>query len=629
MPTVRIEEFDIWQPGYDTALVTIYKAGTENLADVFTDEALTAAAANPQTLGSRTVDDVSYGKFNQSLYTAQAYDLDIDSTDQTGIVRPPITTLVDEAASEATVIAEGGSEVIKLETMFGRIVHVQDYGEFKSVADSGVASTNNATLLLAIAAVAANSGGIVLLPAGTFAFTAVTLSVGVKLRGHGRGVTILQSQTAGEVLAISGDKAGLIDMDLDGVDLQAGSVGIDSKANDMIYMQNATVKRFETGMHLKGAKQCMWLEFYIENCTTGIKGHGDIDSGGGSDGAEFRNNIWLGGQILNCTGTGLHLSYVDLKCIHNTIQGVEFKDNVGTAIDINGARYTKLIDCDWNGNTGNLAVDDDSDTDAVAYNTVIGLLIAGGSMDGGTVDFTGVCQDVLLDRMELADVDFSLTSLVNNIVVRDSTEDSLVTISGDGTKYHRTRSINGDMPGSAGITFDAVATKAWAYRLAPGQVGIIRAMVVGVQRNGTDYAIYHIARGCRRAGSTLDYDNQTDNFTVGEIVTGATSGTTARIIADADSGANGTLTLKDIIGEFVDNESISGETTGAALADGVMTHAAATLLGSITSIQTAVETDAAWACIFDVSGDGEVEVHVTGAASKTVEWTVAGELVAS
>jgi len=492
-----------------------------------------------------------------------------------------------------------------------------------------VAATNNATLLLAIAAVASDSGGIVTIPSGTYVFTSATLSVGVKLMGQGDGVTILQSQTAGNVLTVSGDRAGLIDITIDGVDLQVGSVGLFSKANDRLYMHNARIKRFETGQYFKGARNCLFINFYIENCTNGQKGHGDIDIGGGADGDEYRNNLWLGGQVLNCTTLGIELSYVDKKCVHNTIQEVEFKDCIGKAVNINGARYTKLINCDWNGNTTNLAVDDDSDTDAIVYNTVIGLLLDGGSMNGGTATFTGVCQDILLDRMEIADVDFTLTTVTNNIVVRDSTEDSLVTISGDGDKYHRARTINGDMPTSSGITTDAVATKSWAYRLAPGQVGIVRAMVVGIQRDGINYAIYHIARGCRRAGSTLPYDNQTDNFTVGEIITGANSGATARIIADSDSGSNGTYTLRDIDGEFIDNESISGNATGAALANGVMTHAAATLLGSMTNIQAAVETDAAWAAIFAVSGDGEVEVQVTGNTNQIVEWNVSGELGAA
>ena len=318
MPTVRIVEFDTWQPGYDTAVVTVYKAGTSVAADIFTDEALTVAAANPQTLGSRTVGDVSYGKFDLPLYTAQAYDLDIDSTDQTGIARPPLTSLVAEDASKATVIPLGGSVATNLDTLFGRSVNVADFGDFKSVADSGIAATNNATLVLAIADVASDGGGHVIIPPGTYKFTAVTLSAGVKLAGHGRGVTILQSQTAGNVITISGDRAGLIDIDIDGVDLQVGSVGVFTKANDMLYMQDATIKRFETNLYFKGGKHCLFINFYLENAVSGLKGHGDVDAGGGSDGAEFRNNLWLGGQVLNCTGVGIELSYVDKKCIHNT-----------------------------------------------------------------------------------------------------------------------------------------------------------------------------------------------------------------------------------------------------------------------------------------------------------------------
>lgn len=41
----------------------------------------------------------------------------------------------------------------------------------------------------------------------------------------------------------------------------------------------------------------------------------------------------------------------------------------------------------------------------------------------------------------------------------------------------------------------------------------------------------------------LDYDGQTANFTVGQIVEGQTTKARARITADVDGGATGTLTL--------------------------------------------------------------------------------------
>ena len=76
-----------------------------------------------------------------------------------------------------------------------------------------------------------------------------------------------------------------------------------------------------------------------------------------------------------------------------------------------------------------------------------------------------------------------------------------------------------------------------------------------------------------RAGKTLAYDGQTANFNVGSILSGQTSGATAYILADSDSGTTGTLTLTDIRGQFVDNETLvdDGGTPGEATCNGTLT----------------------------------------------------------
>ena len=626
MTAQAISYFDTWQEGYAIATVRVYIAGTTTLADLFTDEALTNSADNPQTLLTLTLNDQTFGKFAVPLYTASAYYLDIDSTDQTGIWRPPITTLVGEDASGALVTATGGSEAHTLADIVARTVYVMDYGEFLNTGDPGQsASTNNATLTAAIGAAASQGGGDVVCPAGTYAFTTLTVSTKVRLVGQGHDATILQSQTADKVITLSGDEAGLDMITVDGVNLQAGSTGVYGKAINFSSFSETVIKRFETGLHMQGGRNAEWSDFYINNCVTGAKLHGDTDAGGGADGDEFRHNLWAGGVVNECTTIGIQLSFVDAKCWHNSINDVGFLDNTGTAFDLNGARFTNLEGCWWSGNTKNWAVDDDSDTDNADINTVVGLHFEHGSVVGGTASFAGKCQGVILEQMEISDVDFTLTSPLNNIVVRDSTEDTLVTLAGDGTKWTRYRTILGSPPGSAGLTADATPTKAWSVELEPGQRGHLRAIILANQRNGEGYAMYHISRPVHRPGSTLDYDAQSVNFTLGEILTGTTSGATALIIADADSGAVGTLTLRDIDGTFETNETITDGLGGTALADGVVTDVNAALLGATASITAAVETDATWAADF-VASAGEIEIQVTGAAAKTVEWLVQVEV---
>lgn len=68
----------------------------------------------------------------------------------------------------------------------------------------------------------------------------------------------------------------------------------------------------------------------------------------------------------------------------------------------------------------------------------------------------------------------------------------------------------------------------------------------------------------------LLYDGQTGAFTAGLILTGGTSGATAEIMADTDSGAYGILTLGNIKGTFTDNEALTDSSTGAAVANGTV-----------------------------------------------------------
>lgn len=71
-------------------------------------------------------------------------------------------------------------------------------------------------------------------------------------------------------------------------------------------------------------------------------------------------------------------------------------------------------------------------------------------------------------------------------------------------------------------------------------------------------------------GATLNYDAQTGNFTVGQTITGGTSGATAVIDADADAGATGVLTLSSVMGIFQNNEIITDPLGGSATVNGVL-----------------------------------------------------------
>lgn len=70
---------------------------------------------------------------------------------------------------------------------------------------------------------------------------------------------------------------------------------------------------------------------------------------------------------------------------------------------------------------------------------------------------------------------------------------------------------------------------------------------------------------------TLDYDAETAPFTAGQVVSGGTSGATAMIDSVVDAGTTGTLTISALSGSFKDNETITDPLGGSATSNGSQT----------------------------------------------------------
>lgn len=622
MAAIRISEFDTWRPGYGLATVTVLLAGTTDEADVFSDEDLSVAVDNPEVLTERILDGVSYGKYPAPRYVGVPYELQIDSVDHTGVQRLPLTSLDGEDASLAEVLVAGGEVSMALEDLLARRIDVRDYGEFIAVGSPGAsASTNNATIVNALGAAGALGGGFVEVPAGTYQVTTFTIPQGVVLRGLGRVATTIQSLQATNVVTLGGSRAGLSRITLDGSTLVVGSVGLYCANKDQPVLDDVEIKRFETGIYRKGGTGADWRELYISNCTNGFKAHGDLASGAG---AALKFNVWTGGKVELCATFGIELKYVDTDCKHNVFRNIGFDSNTGDAVRVTGARQTAFWDCWFDGNTSDLVVADATPT--TTENTVIGLLLSGGSIKTGTLTMSGRLESVVFRRLDLQTITATLTTPTHNILVEDCREISGVTIAGVATAWIRHKT--GDRGNSSGITTGATATKAWSIALDHGQQVYLEGKVVGRQRNGIGTAFYHVSVSAGRPGASLAYDTQTANFTVGNTLTGATSGATGRITADSDGGSTGTLTLQDVNGTFVDNEIITDGSTGSATANGAISTSSAALVGTVAAIRAAQETDATWDATFVANGP-EIELRVTGAAAKTIEWTTDVDVVSS
>lgn len=619
----RISEFDVWRPGYGGASVAVYIAGTSTLASIYTDEALSVAADNPITLSSMAAPDgTRYGKFAAPLYINQSYYLSIDGIENTGIIRPGIISLDGEDAKSATVIAQGASYAVTLAALAGREVNVANFGVFTEGA-GGVAATNTATMELAIAAL--SDGGYVNVPAGLYKVNTFDVPAGVIIRGQGVDATTLQSITGAASFTIVGDGAGFSDITLDGSSLTSGSIAVKSEGNDAVVFDRVKIEAFETGIYLYGGASFVWNDFSIDNTGTAAKLFGED--------AVFEDLIWNGGVISVAATLGVNMSYEDQICQNITFIGVVFNSCVGYAVNINGAQNIKFYGCSWDTNTLTVNIQDDTAVltpSTEQNNDVITVLFDGGRMDGGEFEATGTCQNVMLKNMRLTDIELIMSTPIDNFIVLENCyEDSDVVISGETGKLIRaTTSQNG---ASFGLTTAAAATKAWSIPLAPGQQVYLEGKVIAKGRNVVQRAIYHIGCGAYRPGSTLNYDTQTANFTAGTIVTGASSGATARIQADSDSGTTGTLTLVDIQGEFIDNEIItdSNGTPGSATVNGTLNSQNATLdsTGNV-NLRAVFESTAGFAAAFVANGT-EIELQVTGATSNTLEWTVHVDVVST
>ncbi len=78
----------------------------------------------------------------------------------------------------------------------------------------------------------------------------------------------------------------------------------------------------------------------------------------------------------------------------------------------------------------------------------------------------------------------------------------------------------------------------------------------------------------------LAYKTQSANFTVGDVVTGATSAAHGTIAVDTDGGTTGVLRLTGVVGVFVDGEALTDAHTGAALANGTQYNGTAVANGT-------------------------------------------------
>lgn len=621
--------FDTWRPLYGGASVLVVRADTNEHAPLYSDPLLTTEIDNPQVLLSFVGEDgVSYGKWAQPVYTYVAFRLTINETDPTGIYRPPLYAIQGVDVSRAIAATRRGGRLRTVEDLLDGAIYAENFG---SLAEANGAEANGAVLEAAIGAAAAQGAGEVILPAGRVISTPLTLPLGVVLRGQGMAATTLTITFGAAAITLGGDGAGFRDLALDGINLATGSVGVQGVGVVSAIFEHVIVKRFDIGVRFRGLTACAWDTLYVTNCVVGMDLRGDTDAAGTALGGVVRGVSWTGGGISLCTTAGLKLTFFDALVENVALRGVDIIDNLGDGVLMNGARNVSIEGASRiRAAEGQRAVKIQDDTNLAlrSLNTTDHITFRQTICDGGTWLFNGTCAAVVLERCDLRAVSLDLSVPDEVIVLDNCIEDADVTLTGDTTKLMRAF-VSDDLQ-VVGNTSDAVPTVAWSHSLEPGEMGFYEAAVLGQQQDGVAWGIFMLAVGVARAGAELDFNLQTDNFTAGSVVTGATSGATARISAVTQAAGSGTLTLGDIEGTFINGEVLTDADGGYARADGTITTVDAALDGGgSTDIRTQrLSGTAAYDAYFDASG-AKVRLMVVGDTGQAVQWTARVRALAS
>ena len=157
------------------------------------------------------------------------------------------------------------------------------------------------------------------------------------------------------------------------------------------------------------------------------------------------------------------------------------------------------------------------------------------------------------------------TALVENGAVTG------IVIDESGHGYVAGETVAVAITGNATATNPTVVTRLWQAR-KESQTGTTNRVDPGFNSYWTrgDVCGKKITSCKMRYGYnpiiTLAYDNQSANFTAGKQLTGGTSTATATIVSDTDAGSTGTLTLTNIMGTFIDGETITDDNSSAGSA---------------------------------------------------------------
>lgn len=120
------------------------------------------------------------------------------------------------------------------------------------------------------------------------------------------------------------------------------------------------------------------------------------------------------------------------------------------------------------------------------------------------------------------------------------------------------------------ITYDTQTGNFTKGQQITGSVSGAKATIIDITDIGTQGTLYIQSIVPGPVTYALNFDTQTADFTVGQVVTGTTSTAHGVIISQVDIGTTGTLYLQTVVGTFTAGEALTDPPGGAANVNGVI-----------------------------------------------------------
>lgn len=218
------------------------------------------------------------------------------------------------------------------------VINVRDHGARGNGIADDTAAIQAALAIAGAAAAAGNIGITVLVPAGTFITTGITIPPEVNLRGVGRRGSRIRANGAVTAITMS-TRSSMSNLGLLG-DLTSGGIGISfAAASAHSVVSDCFISGFDKGAYVENTYINSLERLIIQGCTTGIH----------CNGAQVNILRVLGGEIQGCV-TGVSCTTTTSTDV--VFHGVTIEGNSGVGIAHAGSTWGWTIrDCYFESNT--------------------------------------------------------------------------------------------------------------------------------------------------------------------------------------------------------------------------------------------------------------------------------------